>query len=100
MRTRRKVETTDTRSAFEVVFESGLSTSGMCTIRHMRQLVLADEEWVPGSHDVAIICDEDLPYGTVGQPGRVTVTDGHVLVGSDNWKVYPESRRLLAFGGD
>jgi len=100
MTTRRKVETTETRSAFEVVFESGLSTSGMCTIRHTRQLVLSDEEWVHGSHDVAIICDDDLPYGTVGQPGRVTVTEGHLLVGSDNWKVYPESRRLLAYGGD
>ena len=71
-----------------------------CTIKHARQLVLIDGEWIRGSHDVEVICDEQLPYGTFGLPARITVTDGHALVGAESWKVYPSSRRHLAYGGD
>jgi hypothetical protein len=100
MRATRTVETTETRSALSVVFDSGETWSGQCTIRHLRQLILAEGQWVFGSHDVELICDDDLPYGTHGRPGRAIVTEGYTLVGTDNWKVYPANRRLLAYGGD
>ena len=99
-RIRRSVETTETPCGFQLEFESGLSITGTCVVEHTRQLILTDGEWVRGSHDVEVICDEELPYGTFGLPARVTVTDGHALVGTDNWKVFPRSRRHLAYGGD
>jgi hypothetical protein len=100
VKTRRTVETTEIRTEFTVVFDDGESNSGQCTVRHSRQLIFDDGEWVRGSHDVDVICDEDLPYGTHGRPGRVTVAAGDTIVGTDNWKVYPSSRRLLSYGGD
>lgn len=101
MATRRKVETTETRSGFTIVFEDGFSGKGQCTIKHLRQMILSpDGEWVPGSHDVEVVCDEDLPIGTFGKPARITVEEGHALVGTDTWIVYPSSRRTLAYGGD
>ena len=101
MAARRKVETTETRSGFTIEFEDGFLGEGHCTIKHLRQMILSAEgEWVPGSHDVEIECDEDLPIGTFGKPARVTVAEGHELVGTNSWKVYPSSRRTLAYGGD
>ena len=95
------VETTEARSRFSIEFESGIREDGECTVRHLRQMILTPEgEWVPGSHDVEVVCDRDLPFGTFGKPGRVTVADCPELVGTDSWKVYPSDRRTLAYGGE
>jgi len=96
----RKVERTETHTTFTLLFPSGLIERGSCTIRHARHYRLISNEWVRGSHDVDVICEQDLPFGTVGEIARITVADGYDLVGTDSWTVYPTNRRLLAYGGD
>src|SRR5215210_9578807 len=97
---RRKVERCETRTTFTLHFTSGLQERGSCTVRHVRHYRFLSDEWVPGSHDVDVICDQDRPFGTVGEPARITVAGGYDLVGCASWVVYPTTRRLLKYGGD